>query len=154
MLSCAWKYREIFFFFFFLFFSIRASFHGHWRLTRQQRKGRDNFLLHSITSIRSRTFKYLFPFLLVRCISHIFNRIGCIYQTATRWDLPPYRITIWLIDDVALSFVCLRDDLILVFLCYNNLRWETGRFELVLTITLVLQVNRLTKCASHPIFDM
>ena len=36
--------------------------------------------------------------------SHIFNRTGCIYQTATQWDLPPYRITIWLIDDVTLSF--------------------------------------------------
>ena len=36
--------------------------------------------------------------------SHIFNRTACIYQTATRWDLPPYRITIWLIDDVTLSF--------------------------------------------------
>ena len=36
--------------------------------------------------------------------SHIFNRTACIYQTATRWDLPPYRITIWLIDDVTLGF--------------------------------------------------
>ena len=27
-----------------------------------------------------------------------FNRIACFYQTATRWDLPPYRITIWMID--------------------------------------------------------
>ena len=24
--------------------------------------------------------------------------IACVYQTATRWDLPPYRITIWVID--------------------------------------------------------
>ena len=28
----------------------------------------------------------------------IFNRNACVYQTATRWDLPPYRITIWVID--------------------------------------------------------
>ena len=27
---------------------------------------------------------------------------------------------------------------------------ETGRLELALTITLVFQANRLTKCASHP----
>ena len=48
---------------------------------------------------------------------HIFfNYTGCIYQTATRWDLPPYRTTIWLIDDLMLIFV------------------------------LVLQANRLTKC--------
>ena len=31
-------------------------------------------------------------------------------------DLPPYRITIWLIDVTLSFFVCLRDDLILAFL--------------------------------------
>ena len=44
-------------------------------------------------------------------------------------------------------FVCLLDELILCF-CYLTL--ETGGFELASTITLVLQANRLTKCASHP----
>ena len=39
------------------------------------------------------------------------------HKAAARWDLLPYRITIWLIDDVTLVFfVCLRDDLILAFL--------------------------------------
>ena len=33
---------------------------------------------------------------------------------------------------------------------YSNLRRETGGFELASTITLALQANRLTKCASHP----
>ena len=41
----------------------------------------------------------------------------CIYQTATRWDLPPYRITTWFIDDLMLIFVYLLVDLILGF-CY------------------------------------
>ena len=58
---------------------------------------------------------------------HIFlivlNRTCCIYQTASRWDLPPSRITIWLIDDVILIFVCLLDDLILGY-CYSN--FDTG----------------------------
>ena len=40
--------------------------------------------------------------------------------------LPPYRITIWLIDDVQFVLVCLLGDLILGF-CYSNLytgnRW-------------------------------
>ena len=27
-----------------------------------------------------------------------FNRNACVYQTAIRWDLPPYRITIWVTD--------------------------------------------------------
>ena len=53
----------------------------------------------------------------------------------------------WLIDDA--MFVCLLDELILGF-CYSDLTLETGRFELVSTITLVLQASRLTKCASHP----
>ena len=57
------------------------------------------------------------------------------YQTATRWDLRPYRATIWLID--RWCNVCLVDELILGF-CYNDLTWETGGFELASTITLVL----------------
>ena len=46
-------------------------------------------------------------------------------------------------------FVCLLDELILGY-CYSDLTWETGGFELPSTITLVLQANRPTKCASHP----
>ena len=56
----------------------------------------------------------------------------------------------WLIDDPMI--VCLLDELILGF-CYSDLTLESGgwtHFELTSTITLVLQVNRLTKCASHP----
>ena len=57
----------------------------------------------------------------------------------------------WLIDDP--MFVCLLDELILGF-CYRDFdirnRWIWTHFELTPTITLVLQVNRLTKCASHP----
>ena len=68
------------------FFSIRIFFHGHWRLTGQQGKGGDHFLLHFTTSSRSRTFRHLFATLHVRWLSNIFNRNACIYQTATRWD--------------------------------------------------------------------
>ena len=46
--------------------------------------------------------------------------------------LPPYRITIWLIDDVKFVLVCLLDDLILGF-CYSNLdagnRWTRTRIN-------------------------
>ena len=48
-------------------------------------------------------------------------------------------------------FVCALDELMLGF-CYSDLTLETGEFELALTITLVLQANGLTKCASHPFF--
>ena len=50
-------------------------------------------------------------------------------------------------------FVCLHDDLILGF-CYGNLTVETGDVELALTITPVLQANRLTKCASQNAFNI
>ena len=52
----------------------------------------------------------------------------------------------WLIDDA--MFICLLDELILGF-CYSDLTLETGGYEHASTITLVLQANQLTKCASH-----
>ena len=129
---------------FLIFFSIRVFFHGHWRLTGQQGKWGDHLFFHSTTSTRLRTLRHLFATLHVRWLLHTFNRTACIYQTAIRWDLAPYQINIWLIDDVALVFVCLRVDLIF---CYSNLELETSGYELASTITLVLQANRLTKCA-------
>ena len=53
---------------------------------------------------------------------------------------------VWLID-------CLPDDLILG-LCYSNLTLETGGFELASTITLVLQANRLIKCARRNLWKI
>ena len=130
-----------------VFFSIRVFFHEHWRLTGQWGKGGDHLLFHFTTSTRSQTFRHLFATLHVRWLSHIFNRTACIYQAAARY-LPPYRITIWLNDDVILVFVCLRDDLIQAFL----LQFETGNRWTRTRINYhpVLQANRLTKCASHP----
>ena len=55
----------------------------------------------------------------------------------------------WLINDAI--FVCLLDEWILDF-CYSDLTWETGGFGLALTNTLALQANRLSKCASQPMF--
>ena len=45
--------------------------------------------------------------------------------------------------------ICLLDELMLGF-CYSDLTLETGGFELASTIALVVQANRLTKCASQP----
>ena len=81
-----------------LFFPMRVFFYRHWRFTGQQGKGGYHLLFHSTTSTCSRTFRHLFATLHVRWLSRIFNRNACVYQTATRWDLPPYWITIWLID--------------------------------------------------------
>ena len=81
-----------------VFFFYQSFLHRHWRFTRQQGKGGDHLLFHSTTSTSSRTLRHLFATLHVRWLSRIFNRNACVYQTATRWDLPPYRITIWVID--------------------------------------------------------
>ena len=85
-------------FFLLLFFSIRVFFHRHWRFRWQQGKGGDNLLFQSTTSTRSQTLRHLFATLQVRWLSHIFHGTARVCQTASRWDLPPYRITIWLID--------------------------------------------------------
>ena len=64
----------------------------------QQGKEGDHLLFLSTTSTRPQTLRHLFATLHVRWLSRIFNRNACVYQIATRWDLPPYRITIWLIN--------------------------------------------------------
>ena len=86
--------RNIFLFFFFY----QGFLHRHWQFTGQQGKGGDHRLFHSTTSTCSPTLRHLYATLHVRWLSRIFNRNGCVYQTATRWDLPLYRITIWVID--------------------------------------------------------
>ena len=84
----------------------------------------------------------------MRWLLHIFNHNACVYQAATQWDLPPDRITIWVID--WWCNVCLFTWWIDTRFYYSDLTFETGGFELASIITLVLQANRLTKCASHP----
>ena len=69
------------------FFFYEGFLHRNWRFAGQQRKRGDSFLL-----------RHLFATLHVRWLSRTFNCNACVYQTATRWDLAPYRITIWVID--------------------------------------------------------
>ena len=95
------------------FFCIKVFFHRHWQVAGQMGKGREHLLFHPTTSTCSRTLRHLFATLYMRWLSCIFNCNTCVYQTATHWDLPPYQITIWLIDDAML--VCLLDELILGF---------------------------------------
>ena len=138
--NCEFAWANFFFFF---------LHHGYLSQTltvhRAAREGGNHLLFHSNTSTHSRKLRHLFATLHVRWISRIFNCNACVYQTATQWDLPPYQVaTIWLIDWLCNAFFL--DQLILSF-CYNSLN---GEFELALTITLVVQANRLTKCASHP----
>ena len=92
---------------------------------------------HSTISTRSRIFRHLFDLIYlltlhVRWLSHIFNHTACIYLIATRWNLSPCRITIWLTDAVMLIFVCLIDDLTLG-LCFfqsdTGNRWTRTRIH-------------------------
>ena len=53
------------------------------------------------------TFRHLFATLHLRWLLHIFNCTSHILQIATLWDLPPYWITIWLINDAILISVYL-----------------------------------------------
>ena len=133
---------------FFLFFFL-SGFSFTDTDNSQDSRGREGTILfHSTTSTRSRTFRHLFATLHVRWLSHIFNRTACIYQAATRWDLPPYRITIWLIDDVMLVFDCLLANLLVGFVAAISLEKPVDSNSQRLS-SLYLQANRLTKCASH-----
>ena len=80
------------------FFFYQGFLHRHWRFTGQLVKGGNHLLFYSTTSTRSRALRHLFATLQVRWLSRIFNCNACVYQTTTRWDLPPYQITIWVID--------------------------------------------------------
>ena len=74
---------------FLTFFStIFFFFYRHCYFTGQQGKGWDHLLFISTTSTRSQTLRYLFATLHVKRLSRIFNHNGCVYQTATRLDLP------------------------------------------------------------------
>ena len=116
-------------------------------------RGREETIFYSTLPLPPSAHKHLYIYfatLHVRWLSYISNRSACIYQAAPRWDLLPYRVTIWMIDDVMLIFVCLLVGLVQGF-CYSYLTLETSGLELATTIIVVLQANWLSKCASHPL---
>ena len=75
-----------------LFFSTWVFFHGHWRLI-----GRHGTLPFFIPLYHFHLFANIQTFVCTfGC--EMTNRTACIYQTATRWDLPPlsnYHLTYW-----------------------------------------------------------
>ena len=87
-------YLEIISLCFFPFFSISVFIYGHWWPTGKEKKGEKHLLFHSTTSTRFRTFRHSFGTFHVRWLPHTFNRIACVYHTATRCDLPLYWITV------------------------------------------------------------
>ena len=73
---------------FFLLFFFLSRFSFTQTDDSQGSRGRGTILFHSTTSTHSRTSRYSFATMHVRWLSRIFNRTTCVYQTATRWDLP------------------------------------------------------------------
>ena len=78
-----------------IFFSIRVFFTD--TDDSQGSRGREGIIFYSTLPLPP-AHEHWDIYLHVRWLSRIFNRNACVYQTATRWDLPPYRITIWVID--------------------------------------------------------
>ena len=108
------------------FFSIRNFFHG------------PSFILLYHFHPPSRTFRHLFETLQVRLLSHIFNRYSMRFTT-----LLNYYLIDWYDTDFCL-FACWFD----FRFCYSYFTWEISGLELASTIILILQANRLSKCAS------
>ena len=120
--------------FFFFFFLLSGFSFTDTDNSQDSRVREGTIFFHSTTSTLSRTFRHLFATLHVRWLSYIFNRTACIYQTATRWDLPPYRIARWLTDDMMLIFVCLIVDLLLQLFDMRNW-WARTRIDYLPCIT-------------------
>ena len=131
------------------FFFYQGFLHRYWRITGQQGKWGDHLLFHSTISTCSQALKHIFATLYVTWLSRIFNRNACVYQTAMRYTtLSNHYLSDWLMMQCFFLYLM---NWILGF-CYSDLTLENGGFELASTNTLALQVNRLTKCASHAMY--
>ena len=137
-------------FFLFLFFFNQ----GHWRFTdtddSQGSRGSEGIIFYSTLPLPPAHEQWdIYLQLWMWDDYHVFL-IALLVFTSLLINEMYHRIELpfeWLIHDAI--FVCLLDGLIPRF-CYSDMTLETGGFELASTITFVLQVNRLTKCASHP----
>ena len=123
-----------------IFFSIRVFFHRHSQLTGQQGKG--GTIFHST---RSRKFRHLqfstwddYHIFLIATL--VFTRL----LLDEIYHLTNYHLTDWWCNVDFRLFAFWFD----FRFCYSYFfTWETGGLELASTIILVLQANRLTKCA-------
>ena len=114
----------------FSFFSYQGFFSQTVTIHRTAQEGSWPYF---IPLYQEEVHRYLIETLNVQWWPRIFNRIVYDdYQTVTRWDLPPFWISISLIDYAKVIYVCLLDDLILDF-CYSS-QWriqnlvQTGRY--------------------------
>ena len=104
----------------------------------QDSRGREGNIFYSTLPLPPTDEHWdLFATLHMRWLSRIFNRNAFVYQTATRWNLPPYRITIWVIDwwwHVRLFTWCIDTRLMLQRFGIGN-RWIWTRIDYQSRIT-------------------
>ena len=124
-------------------------FHGHWRLTRQQGK-EGVHLLFTLPLPPAHEYSDIYLQLCMWDDYHIFLIVPLVFtrllldDTYHLIELPFDWLMMWRLFLFVYVVICFQ------LFCYSNFRRETGGLELASTITLVLKVNRLTKCASHP----
>ena len=120
-------------------------FHGHWQFTGHQAKGGTIFYstlplppTHKDSDIYLQlcTWDYYHIFLIAMLV---FTRL----LLGETYHLFKLLFDWWCNVDFCL-FGCW-----LIRFCYSFFTWEIGGPELASTIILVLQTNRITKCASH-----
>ena len=134
--------KDFFFFFYQGFLSKTLTIH------RTAREGRGPSFIPLYHFQPLTNIQRFFATLHMRWLLRAFNRNACVYQAATRWDLPPYRITIWLVDwwcNVCLFTWWFDSRLLLQRFDIGN-RWIWTCIGSPPYITR----ERLTKCGSHP----
>ena len=115
----------------FIFFSIRVSFHRHWRFTGQQKKGGDHLLFHSKFSPAHEQWD-IYLQLYMWDVYHVFLMATLVFIRLLLDEIYHLIESLfdWLTDDS--MFVCLLDEFILGF-CYSNFdmgnRWIWTRID-------------------------
>ena len=140
-----WSVVVIFFGIFFSFF-YQGFLSRTLTIHRTAGEGRDHLLFHSTTSTHSQRFRHLFATLHMRLLSHTFLIAMLVFTRlllAETYHLFKLLLDWWCNIDFRL-FGCW-----LIRFCCSFFTWEIGGPELASTIILVLQTNRITKCASH-----
>ena len=130
------------------FLSVRVFFHRHGQFTGQQGKGRDHHYSSLSLPLTYEHSDNFFPTLQLRWLPVKYFWLHCLQpQDFYSMRFTPLEKHHLIHCEQSVNF-CLLDN---SRFCYSNLTRGSTGFELVLTITVVLRANRLTKCASHPI---
>lgn len=131
------------------FFSFCKGFLSQtWTISGQQGKGRDRHYSSLSLPLTYEHSDNFFPTLQLRWLPVKYFWLYCLQpQDFYSMRFTPLEKHHLIHCEQSVNF-CLLDN---SRFCYSNLTRGSAGFELVLTITVVLRANQLTKCASHPI---